>query len=103
MGHRAPDESWADWTVRMSPPERAKRSVQRSVSRADILAVLETPKSFMAWLQRQRPDAELAAIYDPTNDMLAEFLWAELEVFAAAADRVVWVAEVDGYLEWDEL
>ena len=87
----------------MSPSERARRSTQKSVTYADIRTVIETPESFIAWLQRQRPDAEVAAVYDPTNDMLAEYLWAELEVFAGAADSIVWVAEADGYIEWDDL
>lgn len=103
MEPRSPNETWAAWTRRTSPPERAKRSVQNSISKAQILAVIETPDSFIAWLQRQHPNTEVAALYDPTHDMLGEYLWAELGVFAGAADSIVWVAKVDGYIEWDEL
>ncbi len=106
MDPRGLDESWADWTARSSSPERAKHCAQKSISREDVLAVLVTPESFIAWLRRQRPETEIAAIYDPTNDMLAEYLWVELGVFAAAADSIVWLAalpEEDSYIEWDDL
>jgi hypothetical protein len=88
MGPRRRNESWGDWKARMTV--RARRSAQKSVSRDDIVAMFATPESFTAWLSRQAPDAEVGSLHTPINSVLAEYLWAILDVFAMTADSIVW-------------
>lgn len=89
-----------DWRMRVNAPPRPPQSAQKSVSRDQILALLETPDAFVAWLRRYTPDAEVASIYDPVHSMLAEYLWATLEAFTMYGDSIVWG---DGAIAWNDL
>lgn len=84
----------------MNAPPRPQQSAQKSVSREQILAMIETPDAFIAWLRQYTPDAEVASIYDPVHSMLAEYLWATLEAFTMYGDSIVWG---DGAIEWNDL
>src|SRR5260221_14737380 len=99
MGPHRRGEPWADWNARMHA--RMRHSAQRSVSRAVVEATLQTHEPFLAWLNQQAPDAEVASAYTPINSILAEYLWAVLEGFAMSADSIV---KGDGsIIEWNEL
>jgi len=75
-----PRPGWSiDWRTRVNAPPRTQQSAQKKVSREELLAMIETPNSFVAWLRRYTPDAEVASIYDPVHSMLAEYFWATLE------------------------
>ena len=96
-----PRAGWSvDWRTRVNAPPRPPQSDEKSVSREQILAMIGTPDSFIAWLRRFSPDAEVASIYDPVHSMLAEYVWATLDVFTMYGDSMVWH---DGALEWNEL
>jgi hypothetical protein len=84
----------------VNAPPRPQQSAQKSVSREQILAMIETPDSFIVWLRRFTPNAEVASIYDPVHSMLAEYVWATLEAFTMYGDSVVWG---DGAIAWDDL
>jgi len=89
-----------DWRTRVNAPPRPQQSAQKSVSREQILAMIEAPDAFIAWLLRYASDAEVASIYDPVHSMLAEYLWATLEACTMYGDSIVWG---DGAIEWDDL
>jgi hypothetical protein len=89
-----------DWRTRVNAPPRPQQSAQKSVSREQILALIETPDSFIAWVRRYPPDAEVASIYDPVHSMLAEYFWATLEALTIYGDSVVWG---DGAIGWNDL
>jgi hypothetical protein len=89
-----------DWRTRVNAPPRPQQSAQKSVSREQILALIEAPDAFIAWLRRYTTDAEVASIYDPVHSMLAEYLWATPEAFTMYGDSIVWG---DGAIEWDDL
>ena len=96
-----PRPGWSvDWRTRVNFPPRPLQSAQKSVSRDQILALIETPESFNAWLRRSTPDAEVASLYDPVHSMLAEYLWAMLEAFTMYGDSIVWG---DGAIAWNDL
>jgi hypothetical protein len=96
-----PRPGWSvDWRTRVNAPPRPQQSAQQSVSREQILTLIETPDAFIAWLRRYTPDAEVASIYDPGHSMLAEYLWATLEAVTMYGDSIVWS---DGAIEWNEL
>jgi hypothetical protein len=50
--------------------------------------MIETPDSFIVWLRRFAPTAEVASIYDPVHSMLAEYFWATLEAFTMYGDSI---------------
>jgi hypothetical protein len=79
---------------------RLRQSAQQSVSREQLLTLIETPDPFIAWLRRYTPDAEVASIFDPVHSMLAEYFWATLEVDTMYGDSIVWG---DGAIEWNDL
>jgi len=79
---------------------RLRQSAQQSVSREQLLTLIETPDPFIAWLRRYTPDAEVASIFDPVHSMLAEYFWATLEVDTMYGDSIVWS---DGAIEWNDL
>lgn len=89
-----------DWRTRVNAPPRPQQSSQKKVSRDELLAKLETPESFIVWLRRYTPDAEVASIYDPVHSMLAEYLWAKLEAFTMYGDSIVWG---DDAIKWNDL
>jgi hypothetical protein len=89
-----------DWRTRVNYPPRLRLSAQKKVSREELLALIETPDPFIAWLRLHTPDAEVASIYDPVHSMLAEYFWATLEVVTMYGDSIVWG---DGAIEWNEL
>lgn len=96
-----PRPGWsADWRTRVNAPPRPQQSAQKPVSREQVLAMIETPDAFIAWLRRYTPDAEVASIYDPVHSMLAEYLWATLEAFTMYGDSIVWD---DDAVEWNDL
>ncbi|HLJ80244.1 MAG TPA: hypothetical protein VKT52_02080, partial [Ktedonobacterales bacterium] len=96
-----PRPGWSvDWRTRVNFPPRPQQSAQKAVSREQILALIETPDAFIAWLRRYTPDAEVASLYDPVHSMLAEYLWAMLEAFTMYGDSIVWT---DGAIEWNDL
>ncbi len=84
----------------MNAPPRPQPSAQKSVSREELMALIETPDSFLVWLRRYTPDAEVASIYDPVHSMLAEYFWATLEALTMYGDSIVWD---DGVIEWNDL
>jgi hypothetical protein len=84
----------------VNAPPRPQQSARKSASREQILATIDTPESFIAWLREYTPDAEVASIYDPVHSMLAEYLWATLEAFTMYGDSIVWD---DGVIEWNDL
>jgi hypothetical protein len=101
VGAFKPRPGWSvDWRTRVNAPPRPQQSAQQSVSRAELLALIETPDSFLVWLRRYTPDAKVASIYDPVHSMLAEYFWATLEVFTMYGDSIVWD---DGVIEWHDL
>jgi hypothetical protein len=68
-----PRPGWSvDWRTRVNAPPRPQQSAQTAVSREHILAMIETPDSFIVWLRGYTPDAEVSSIYDPVHSMLAE-------------------------------
>jgi hypothetical protein len=97
MGPRGVEESWAEWHARMSA--RAGHG-QRQVAFEAVLGALETPGPVIAWLESYAPDAAIASLHTPTNTILAEYLWATLNVFAMSADSIVTDA---GVIEWAAL
>ena len=84
----------------MNAPPRPQQSAQQSISREQLLALIETPDPFIAWLRRSTPDADVASIFDPVHSMLAEYFWATLEVDTMYGDSIVWS---DGVIEWNDL
>ena len=84
----------------MNAPPRPQLSAQQSISREQLLALIETPDPFIAWLRRYTPDVEVASIFDPVHSMLAEYFWATLEVDTMYGDSIVWS---DGVIEWHDL
>ena len=101
VGAFKPPPGWSvDWRTRVNYPPRPPQSAQKSVSREQILALVETPDAFVAWLRRYPPDAEVASLYDPVHSMLAEYFWATLEAFTMYGDSIVWD---DGAIAWNEL
>jgi hypothetical protein len=96
-----PRPGWlVDWRTRVNYPPRLHLSAQKKVSREELLALIETPDAFIAWLRRYTPDVEVASIYDPVHSMLAEYFWATLEAVTMYGDSIVWDA---GAIEWNEL
>jgi hypothetical protein len=96
-----PRSGWSvDWRTRVNAPPRPPQITQQSLSREQILATIETPDAFIAWLHRYTPDAEVASIYDPVHSMLAEYVWATLEVFTMYGDSLVWG---EGVIAWRDL
>jgi hypothetical protein len=89
-----------DWRTRVNTPPRPQPSTQKSVSREQILALIEAPDAFIAWLRGFTPNAEVASIYDPVHSMLAEYVWATLEAFTMYGDSIVWG---DGAIAWNDL
>jgi hypothetical protein len=89
-----------DGSMRVNAPPRPQPSTQKSVSREQILALIETPDAFIAWLRGFTPNAEVASIYDPVHSMLAEYVWATLEACTMYGDSIVWD---DGAIEWNDL
>jgi len=81
-------------------PPRPQQSGQQSISREQLLTLIETPDPFIAWLRRYTPDAEVASIFDPVHSMLAAYFWAALEVDTMYGDSIVWS---DGAIEWHDL
>jgi hypothetical protein len=84
----------------VNAPPRTQQSAQQSISREQLLALIETPDAFIAWLRRSTPDADVARIFDPVHSMLAEYFWATLEVDTMYGDSIVWS---DGAIEWNDL
>ena len=100
-GSFKPRPGWpADWRTRVNAPPRPQPSVEKSVSREQMWALIETPDSFIVWLRGFTPDAEVASIYDPVHSMLAEYVWATLEAFSMYGDSIVWN---DGAIGWNDL
>ena len=96
-----PRRGWSvDWRTRVNAPPCPPQSAQKPVSREQILAMIETPDSFVGWLRRHTPDAEVASIYDPVHSMLAEYFWATLEAVTMYGDSIVWG---DGAIAWNDL
>jgi hypothetical protein len=96
-----PRRGWSvDWRTRVNAPPRPQQSAQKKVSREELLALIETPDPFIAWLRLYPPDVEVASIYDPAHSMLAEYFWATLEAVAMYGDSIVWDV---GVIEWNEL
>jgi hypothetical protein len=91
---------WVDWRTRVNAPPRPPQSAQKSVSREQILALIETPDAFITWLRRSTPDAAVASIYDPVHSMLAEYFWVTLEAVTMYGDSIVWD---DGVIAWSDL
>lgn len=89
-----------DWTKRVNYPPRPPQSARKSVSREQLLALIETPDAFVAWLRRYPPDAEVASLYDPVHSMLAEYFWATLEAFTMYGDSIAWGDDV---IAWNDL
>ena len=89
-----------DRKMLVDAPPRPQQSAQQSVSREELLALIEMPDAFIAWLRRYTPDAEVASIFDPVHSMLAEYFWATLEAETMYGDSIVWDA---GAIEWNEL
>ena len=89
-----------DWRARVNAPPRPPQSAQKAVSREQLLALIETPDAFIAWLRRYSPEAEVASIYDPVHSMLAEYFWATLEAVTMYGDSIVWG---DGAIAWNDL
>ena len=89
-----------DGRTRVNAPPRPQQGAEKSISREQILALIETPASFIAWLHGFSPDAEVASIYDPVHSMLAEYVSATLEAFTMYGDSMVWN---DGGIGWNDL
>jgi hypothetical protein len=89
-----------DWRMRVNAPPRPQPSTQKSVARQQLLALIESPDAFIAWLRGFMPTAEVASIYDPVHSMLAEYVWSTLEVFTMYGDSMVWN---HGAIAWHEL
>ena len=89
-----------DRRTHVNAPPRPQLSAQQSISREQLLALIETPDLFIAWLRRYTPDVEVASIFDPVHSMLAEYFWATLEVDTMYGDSIVWS---DGVIEWRDL
>ncbi len=89
-----------DRKTHVNAPPRPRQSAQQSISREQLLALIETPDPFIAWLRRYTPDADVASIFDPVHSMLAEYFWATLEVDTMYGDSIVWS---DGVIEWRDL
>lgn len=89
-----------DRRTRVNAPPRPRQSAQQSISREQLLALIETPDPFIAWLRRYTPDGDVASIFDPVHSMLAEYFWATLEVDTMYGDSIVWS---DGVIEWRDL
>jgi hypothetical protein len=89
-----------DRRAHVNAPPRPQQSAQKSISREQILTLIETPDAFIAWLRRYTPNAEVASIFDPVHSMLAEYFWATVEVDTMYGDSIVWG---DGVIEWRDL
>ena len=84
----------------VNAPPRPRQSAQQSISREQLLALIETPDPFIAWLRRYTLDVEVASIFDPVHSLLAEYFWATLEVDTMYGDSILWS---DGAIEWSDL
>ena len=101
VGPGKPRPGWSvDWRTRVNVPPRPRQSAQNPVSREQLLATIETPDSFIAWLRQYAPDVEVASIYDPVHSMLAEYVWATLQAVTMYGDSIVWG---DGVIAWNDL